>query len=225
MLLVLLAIAISLHFIVFIYLLTGDIGRLHPLDKRTNIDVDGQNTFYLSSVLIMGVELRTRLNEDYMEDDFKVSFQPKPEQYLDDVKIKDGRTYHLLTYGNKEYAIEYRDPDGTEFYQGIWKYLSDGYSSGLMLTLQRLQSKTEEDITAGYRITGTGAYAPCMRVDMVANVDEKLKAAHSDDMDYFLIAGDNYEEAERIKAELGLDIEIIPVFFIQEAVEFLEQIK
>jgi len=44
-------------------------------------------------------------------------------------------------------------------------------------------------------------------------------------MDYFLVAGGNYEEAKRIKEELKLDIEIIPVYFIQEAVEYLEQLE
>ncbi len=224
-LLVLLALAISAHIVLLIHLVTGDIGRIYPVDKRTNIDIKDQKSFYAASVLSKGLEIRTLLDENYMDKEFQFSFHKKPAKYLDDLKIVNGTYLHTLTYNNQSYTIDYNTIDADELYKGIWKHLSSGHSSGMMLVLQKLQSVTEEDITAGYKIAGTGDYWHCMRVDMVASIYEKLKAAHKNEMDYFLVAGDNYEEAEKIKAELDLEIEIIPVFFIQEAVEFLEQLK
>ncbi len=224
-LLVLLALSMVMAAMTFMHLVTGDIGRIQALDRITNIDVKGQNTFYSAAVIITGVKLRMILYDNYSYGEIIFSNINKPVQYYDDLEIIDDNIYHKLTYNDRTYVIPYTYPEEEDVYTGLWKYRYDGTSSGMLMVLQRLQALTPEDITAGYRITGTGAYSLCMRVDMVANIYEKLNAAHNNNMDYFLVAGDNYKEAQRIKKELQLDIEIIPVYFIQEAVAFLEQLE
>ncbi len=224
-LLALLALSMVMAAMTFMHLATGDIGRIHALDRITNIDIEGQNTFYSAAVLISGVKLRMLLFDDYCYGEMSFSSINKPEHYYDDLEIIDDKFYHKLTYNGRIYVLPYIYPEQEDVYTGWRKYLSDGTSGGMLVVLQRLQALTAEDITAGYRITGTGAYSPCMRVDMVTNIYEKLTAAHNNNMDYFLVAGDNYKEAQRIKKELQLDIEIIPVYFIQEAVVFLEQLE
>ena len=101
-----------------------------------------------------------------------------------------------------------------------------GPSGGLLTSLSIYNYLTEEDITKGYQIAGTGTIDQDGHVGSIGGVLYKIKGAVKAKIKYFLIpAGSNYEEAMKIKKENNYDIEIIPVETFDEALEFLKQLK
>ena len=102
------------------------------------------------------------------------------------------------------------------------KASESGSSGGLMLTLAIYNAITDEDITKGRTIVGTGTISLDGTVGAIDGVKYKILGAVKSDAEIFLCPMENYEEALSVKEEFDLDIEINGVATFDEALEYLE---
>lgn len=100
-----------------------------------------------------------------------------------------------------------------------------GPSGGLVTTLEIYDKLVDEDVTRGLKIAGTGTVDDIGNVGSIGGVRYKLIGAEAGEADVFLVpAGKNYKEALKVKKEKKLDIEIISVSNVSEAIEKIRQI-
>lgn len=101
-----------------------------------------------------------------------------------------------------------------------------GPSGGLMTTLEIYDLLVEEDITNGMVIAGTGTIDDNGNVGEIGGVKYKVLGAEDGKADVFLVpSGVNYKEALEVKKERNLDIEIVEVKTLEDAIEKLSKIK
>ncbi len=96
-----------------------------------------------------------------------------------------------------------------------------GSSGGLMTALSIYNALTEEDITKGRNIIGTGTIDILGNVGEIGGVKYKLLGAEKEGADIFLCPKENYEEAKKVKEQNDLNIELIAVSTLEEAIEVL----
>ena len=103
-----------------------------------------------------------------------------------------------------------------------FKKSESGPSGGLMTALSIYNYLTEEDITKGKTIVGTGTIDENGNVGAIGGVKYKLKGAVKNKAEIFLVPnGENYEEAIKLKKENNYKIEIIGVSTIDDALNYL----
>ena len=103
-----------------------------------------------------------------------------------------------------------------------YKSRESGPSGGLMLSLAVYNSLTQEDITKGRTIVGTGTIDEYGNVGSIGGVEYKLKAAVKEGADIFLVPdGENLEAAIKLKKEKKYKIKIKGVSTFDEALEYL----
>ncbi len=107
-----------------------------------------------------------------------------------------------------------------------FKDRESGSSGGLMLTLTIYSHLNKIDLTNGLTIVGTGTIDADGNVGEISGVKYKLIGAVNKGADVFLVpAGDNYEEAKKVKEEKGYDIDLVPVETFEQALEYLENLS
>lgn len=94
-----------------------------------------------------------------------------------------------------------------------------GPSAGLMFTLQIMNQLTEDDITAGLRIAGTGTINRDGTVGPIGGVQQKVYGAIEAGADVVFVPADNYDAA--ISAA-GDNIDVVRVETIDDSVEYLD---
>ncbi|GGK15520.1 hypothetical protein GCM10010965_05580 [Caldalkalibacillus thermarum] len=105
-----------------------------------------------------------------------------------------------------------------------------GPSAGLMFALEIFNQLTEEDITKGYRIAGTGAIDAEGRVGRIGGVHQKVVAADRAGAEIFFAPNEggapdsNYRRAVQAAQDIGTQMQIVPVDTIQDAIDFLRQL-
>lgn len=105
-----------------------------------------------------------------------------------------------------------------------------GPSAGLMFALKIYDLLTEEDLTRGYEIAGTGEVDYDGHVLRIGGIDKKVIAAHKAGCDIFFVpfekgaAGSNFELALETAKKINASMEIVPVDTFAEAVEYLQQL-
>jgi len=102
-----------------------------------------------------------------------------------------------------------------------------GPSAGMAITLELLNQLVEEDLTKGYEIVATGTINYDGTIGQIGSADFKLKAAYKSGADYFFVPDSedddsNYKIAMKYKIENDLDIEVVKINHINDAIEFLE---
>ena len=96
-----------------------------------------------------------------------------------------------------------------------------GSSAGMMLTLGIYNTLTEEDITGGRRIAGTGTISPDGVVGRIGGIKQKTIAAIGVGAEYILVPEGDFDAAF---AAADGDIEVVPVATIDEALAFLDSL-
>ncbi len=99
-----------------------------------------------------------------------------------------------------------------------------GSSGGLMMSLTIYNQLTEEDLTKGKKIVGTGTIDIEGNVGEIAGVKYKLIGAVKKKAEIFICPEENYEEAVKIKEDKGYDITIIKAHTFSEVLEKLAEI-
>lgn len=94
-----------------------------------------------------------------------------------------------------------------------------GPSAGLMFALEIMNQISEEDLTAGYRIAGTGTIDAEGNVGAIGGIRQKVFGAIDVGADYVLVPESNYPDA--IEAA-GDDIEVVLVATIGDALTFFD---
>ena len=106
-----------------------------------------------------------------------------------------------------------------------FKKSESGPSGGLMTALSIYNYLTEEDITKGKLIVGTGTIDARCNVGQIGGVKYKLKGAVKKKAPIFIVPkGKNYEEAIELKERYGYKIKIIGVSTFDEALEALNNL-
>jgi PDZ domain-containing protein len=95
--------------------------------------------------------------------------------------------------------------------------VSGGPSAGLMFTLAVYNLLTENDLTAGRKIAGTGTIDLNGNVGPIGGVQQKVAAAERAGAEYFLVPEDNYADA----LSAARHIKVIKVTTAREAIDFL----
>jgi Lon-like protease len=93
-----------------------------------------------------------------------------------------------------------------------------GPSAGMMFTLQIMDQLTEEPLTKGYRIAGTGTISRDGSVGAIGGVHQKVHGAIDAGARAVLVPEANYEDA--LEAA-GDEIEVVKVATIDDALAFL----
>ena len=91
-----------------------------------------------------------------------------------------------------------------------------------MFTLEIMNQLTEEDLTRGYRIAGTGSIAADGTVGSIGGVRQKVFGAIDVGAAYVLVPAGNYDEA--LEAA-GDDIEVVRIGTIDDAVVFFDSLE
>lgn len=106
-----------------------------------------------------------------------------------------------------------------------------GPSAGLMFSLEIYNQLTEEDMTRGYDIAGTGTIDEDGNVGRIGGVKQKVYAADEVGADIFFAPneegaeGSNYQDALTTAESIGTDMKIVPVNTFSDALAYLETIS
>ena len=97
-----------------------------------------------------------------------------------------------------------------------------GPSGGLMMSLMIYNALTNQDLTKGKKVVGTGTISTDGLVGEIGGVKYKVMGAFKNKADIFLAPEENYEEAVAVKNEKNYDIDIVKVTKLQDAIDYLE---
>ena len=115
-----------------------------------------------------------------------------------------------------------------------------GPSAGLMFTLELYTLLSDKDLRQNLNIAGTGTINADGQVGRIGGIDKKVVAAENAGADIFFAPNDeiseemkekypdiktNYEEALESAKKNKLDLKIVPVKTVKDAVEYLEKRK
>ena len=96
-----------------------------------------------------------------------------------------------------------------------------GPSAGMMFTLQIMDQLTDESLTKGYRIAGTGTINRDGSVGNIGGVHQKVYGAIDSGARAVLVPAGNYDDAV---AAAGDQIEVVKVETIDDALAYLESL-
>ena len=97
-----------------------------------------------------------------------------------------------------------------------------GPSGGLMISLAVYDAITEQDITGGLTIVGTGTIDLDGNVGSIGGVEFKIKGAERKHADIFFVpVGENYETAKKIVEANNYKIKLVPVETFDDALNYL----
>ena len=102
-----------------------------------------------------------------------------------------------------------------------FKESESGPSGGFMMSLSIYDYLTSEDLTKGLKIVGTGTIDEFGNVGVIGGIGHKIKAAVKEDADIFFAPSANYAEALEVVTEENLDITLVEVSHIDDAIEYL----
>jgi len=98
--------------------------------------------------------------------------------------------------------------------------VNGGPSAGLMFTLGVYDMLTQQDLTGGRIIAGTGTIALDGRVGPIGGVQQKVVAAERAGAEYFLVPAENYTDA----IAMATRVKVIKVTTAREAIDFLHSL-
>jgi hypothetical protein len=100
-----------------------------------------------------------------------------------------------------------------------------GNSAGLMMTLELLQQFGAQDLIGNNKICGTGTITAEGDVGEIGGLKMKLIMADENGFQYCLVPLKNYKDAEKILKNHQLNLQLVPVENIEEALSFLEKLN
>lgn len=102
------------------------------------------------------------------------------------------------------------------------KKSESGPSGGMMMSLILYNALTNQDLTHGKKIVGTGTISEDGIVGEIGGIKYKTMGAYHNGADIFLVPQENYEEAVKINEEKKYHLTIIAVSTLQDAISYLE---
>lgn len=98
-----------------------------------------------------------------------------------------------------------------------------GPSGGLMIALTIYNKLTDEDITKGKKVVGTGTIDTLGNVGEIGGIKHKLMAADSKNADIVFVPKENYKEAKQIKDKKNYNFELVSISNFDDAMEYLNK--
>lgn len=98
-----------------------------------------------------------------------------------------------------------------------------GPSGGLMIALTIYNKLTDEDITKGKKVVGTGTIDTLGNVGEIGGIKYKLMAADSKNADIVFVPKENYKEAKQIKDKKNYNFELVSISNFDDAIEYLNK--
>lgn len=105
-----------------------------------------------------------------------------------------------------------------------------GPSAGLMFSLEIYNQLTEEDISKGYNVVGTGEVDFDGNVLRIGGIDKKVVAAHKKGCDIFFAPYENGEDdsnyvvAKQVAEQINTSMKIVPVDHFNDALNYLNKL-
>lgn len=106
-----------------------------------------------------------------------------------------------------------------------------GPSAGLMFSLEIYNQLTPDNLTKGYKIAGTGTIDHDGNVGQIGGIRHKITAAVKEGADIFFTPKDlqpidqnEHDVIEEVK-EQGYEIKVVPVATLDEAIDYLKNLK
>lgn len=139
---------------------------------------------------------------------------------------------HKDYYGNTMLGVFFEEVFETSKDENIqWQNIENlgGPSAGLMITLTLLDKMMAESLLKGNAVAGTGTITIDGEVGPIGGVKQKVIGAANAGFDYFIVPQDDGWEnneaiARKTVKEEELDITLIPVATIEDAVKALEKL-
>ena len=197
----------------------------------------------INKVIYLSKDAKTNIllgDEIISINDTKVNTLDEIKNYINTLKENDEVKVEVINNG-KIYlrkAIVYKDVDNTLkigiAFKTNYEYKTEipvtvkmkdnesGSSGGLMMSLAIYNALTDNDITNGLNIVGTGTISSDGVVGEIGGVKYKVLAAEKKKADIFLCPEANYEEALNVKKRRKLDVEIVKVKTLEEAINYLK---
>lgn len=194
-------------------------GKLEMGDRITSID---GITIQESTDLIEYVEeqdVGDTITVDYLREEEALTREITLDSFPDD-ESRVGMGISLVT--DREVTV---DPE-VHFSSGN----IGGPSAGLIFALEIYDQLTEEDISKGYAIAGTGEIDYEGNVYRIGGIDKKVVAVEREEMDIFFVPNEggnedsNYEVAKEKAEEIDAEVEIVPVDTFLDAIAYLEDL-
>ncbi len=215
------------------------IAAFNASDYNITITDEINKVMYLSDKAKSDIEIN---DEIYKIDEVNVKTLDDVKEYVNTLKEKDIVKVYVH-HDNKDYertAEVYKEEDGSlkigVAFKTLYKYETEipvkinmkanesGSSGGLMMSLAIYNALTEEDITHGLKIVGTGSINSDGTVEEIGGVKYKVLGAAKKKADIFLCPKENYQEALAIKKKRKLDIEIVEVASLNDAINYLNNL-
>lgn len=174
-----------------------------------NIPVEDINT--LKNVISnteVGKTIKLKVKRDDKELEFDVPITLKNNMKVIGVVMITNYDYEL----DPEIEIKFKDSEG-------------GSSGGVMMAVSIYNAITEEDITKGLNIGGTGTIDSEGNVGEIDGVKYKIMGAVKNNLDVVFVASDNYEEAIKTKKDNNYDIEIVSIETFDDVIDYLDNYK
>jgi PDZ domain-containing protein len=102
----------------------------------------------------------------------------------------------------------------------VTQKINGGPSAGLMFTLTVYNALSEQDLTTGRKIAGTGTINLDGTVGPIGGVKQKVAAAEATGAVYFLCPADNYADA----VSVARTIKVVRIATVQNALDFLHSL-
>ena len=100
-----------------------------------------------------------------------------------------------------------------------------GSSGGLMLTLAIYDGLTDDSISKGKKIVGTGTIEVDGTVGEIGGIKYKLLGAQKGKADIFFVPEENYEEAKEIYDKYKLSFDLVMVKTFDDAINYLNNME
>lgn len=155
-------------------------------------------------------------------DSVKVEVLRKDKKKAYDIKIKNSNNRKIIGVVLQE-IHKYKTTPSVNI---KFKSSESGPSGGLIATLDIYNKLTKKDLTNSLKIAGTGTVDSDGNVGQIGEVKYKLLGAVKKKADIFLVpTGDNYNTCIKTVKEKKLNIKVIGVKSVSDAIEKLESIK
>ena len=155
-------------------------------------------------------------------DTIKVTVKRNDKEYTEEVKpiIEEGVKFIGISF------FEIYDYEVSPEINFSFDLNESGSSAGLMTTLAIYNALIPEDLTHGKKIAGTGSINIDGTVSEIGGVNYKLLGAVYGNADIFFVPkGDNFEDCIKLKKEKNYDIEVVGVSTIDDAINYLKNLK
>lgn len=148
------------------------------------------------------IKLKVKRNDKKL--DFNVPVVLKNNQKVIGVLMVTNYDYEL----EPEIDVKFRESEG-------------GSSGGVMMAISIYNAITEEDITKGLDIAGTGTIDISGNVGEIDGIKYKIMGAVKNKMDVVFVPKGNYEEAIKTKKNNNYDIEIVSIETFDDVINYL----